>query len=288
MPHLWIIITGILTASCCSLLGCFLVLRKMAMLGDAISHAVLPGLVIAFLVAGTRSSLPMLIGAALMGLVASVIIELLSSKSKLHNDASIGITFTFLFAVGIILVSGLSGQIDLDQDCVLYGEIAYVPLDRLLLNGMDLGPRAVWITGFNTILVIGFILIGYKGLQITSFNPEFAKSIGINIALWQYLLMGGVSLTTVLNFELVGAILVVAFLIVPPATAYLLSNKLKTMLWLSVLFATLSSLMGFFIAVWLNGSIAGGMASASGLLFVLVFAFTQKRKKHYSHLILDK
>ncbi|MES2630132.1 MAG: metal ABC transporter permease, partial [Bacteroidota bacterium] len=234
MSHLLIIITGMLTAVCCSLLGTFLILRRMAMLGDAISHAVLPGLVIAFLLSGTRSSFPMLIGASVVGLLTTVIIEFLSSKSRLQADASIGITFTFLFAVGIILVSSLSGQIDLDQDCVLYGEIAYVPLDNLTLFGTVLGPRGIWVTGLNLLIVFGFISIGYKGLQITTFNRDFATAIGINVAAWQYSLMGAVSLTTVLNFELVGAILVVAFLIVPPATAYLVSTELKKMLMWSV------------------------------------------------------
>ncbi len=280
MAHFWIILVGILAASSCSLLGCFLVLRKMAMVGDAISHAVLPGLVIAFLIAGTRSSLPMLIGAAIIGLLATVFIEFLSSKVKLQADASIGVTFTFLFAVGIILVSLYTSKIDLDQDCVLFGEIAYVPLDRLMLsNAIPLGPRAVWITGFNLLAVLTLIYVGYKGLLLTTFNEEFARTIGINTSFWQYLLMGAVSLTTVLNFELVGAILVVAFLIVPPATAYLLTTQLKPMLGLSVVFATLSTLLGFAIANWLQGSIAGGMATASGVLFLLVFGYLQLFKK---------
>lgn len=285
MAHFWIVLVGILAASACSLLGCFLVLRKMAMVGDAISHAVLPGLVIAFLIAETRSSLPMLIGAAIVGLLTTVFIEFLSSKVKLQTDASIGITFTFLFAIGIILVALYTSRIDLDQDCVLFGEIAYVPLDMLSLDsGLNLGPRAVWISGLNFIAVLIFICVGYKGIQLTTFNPEFAKSIGINIAVWQYSLMGGVSLTTVLNFELVGAILVVAFLIVPPATAYLCTNKLKVMLLLSVGFSALSAVLGFGIANVFNGSIAGGMATASGLIFMLVFILKQFRFKRLSTL----
>ncbi len=282
MSHLLIIITGMLTAICCSLLGCFLILRKMAMLGDAISHAVLPGLVIAFLISGSRSSFPMLIGAAAVGLLTTVLIEFLSSKSKLQTDASIGITFTFLFAVGIILVSSLSGQIDLDQDCVLYGEIAYVPLDKISWNGLNLGPRAIWITGFNLLLVLLFILFGYKGLQITTFNQDFAKSIGLGVAAWQYALMGSVSLTTVLNFELVGAILVVAFLIVPPATAYLITTRLKPMLAWSAFFGALSAVLGFLLATILNGSIAGGMATASGVIFGIILLAKQFRRKSLS------
>ena len=283
MAHFWIILVGIIAAGSCSLLGCFLILRKMAMIGDAISHAILPGLVIAFLLSETRSSLPMLIGAAVVGLLTTFFIEFLSTKARLQSDASIGITFTFLFAVGIILVSLYTSKIDLDQDCVLFGEIAYVPLDMIRLeSGFQLGPRALWISCFNFLLVVSFVIFGYKGLQITTFNPEFAKSVGINILVWQYALMGSVSLTTVLNFELVGAILVVAFLIVPPATAYLCTHKLKSMLMLSLLFAALSALLGFFIASWLRGSIAGGMATASGVLFFLTFLVKQLYKKRLS------
>lgn len=288
MAHFWIIATGILTAVCCSLLGCFLILRRMAMLGDAISHAILPGLVIAFLISGSRSSIPMLLGAAVIGLLTTVLIEFLSTKSKLQADASIGITFTFLFAVGIILVSSLSGQIDLDQDCVLYGEIAYVPLDKLVLNGINLGPRAIWITGLNLLLVVIFIRFGFKGLQITTFNQDFAKSLGISVLTWQYVLMASVSLTTVLNFELVGAILVVAFLIVPPATAYLITTQLKNMLAWSAVFGVLSATLGFFLANLVNGSIAGGMATAAGAVFTLVFCFKQLKKRKYPQTVLDK
>lgn len=259
----------------------------MAMLGDAISHAVLPGLVIAFLISGTRSSIPMLIGAAAVGLITTAIIEFLSSKSKLQSDASIGITFTFLFAVGIIMVSALSGQIDLDQDCVLYGEIAYVPLDHLNIGGMDLGPRALWVTGANLLFIVIFIRFGFKGLQITTFNQDFARSVGLSVMVWQYALMGSVSITTVLNFELVGAILVVAFLIVPPATAYLLTTRLKPMLALSVVFGALSAVLGFYLADLVNGSIAGGMATMSGALFAAVFIYSQFRKKKLSTAIIE-
>lgn len=247
----------------------------MAMLGDAISHAVLPGLVIAFLISGTRSSLPMLLGATALGLLATLLIEFLNSRIKMQSDASIGITFTFLFAVGIIMVSSLAGQIDLDQDCVLYGEIAYTPLDRFIWNEIDLGPRSVWITGLNLLVVVAFILVGYKGLQITSFNLDFAKSIGLNVGIWQGTLMAGVSMTTVLSFELVGAILVVAFLIVPAATAYLVTHELKKMLYLSVFFSILSVGLGFLLADFLNGSVAGGMATASGVIFAIVLVVTR-------------
>lgn len=270
MDAFWIILTGALVAISCGLLGSFLLLRQMAMVGDAISHAVLPGIVIAFLWSGSRESLPMLIGAAALGVVATIIIEWLQRVGRVAADASIGLSYTTLFAIGIILISLFARQVDLDQDCVLYGEIAYVPLDLWLLdNGLSLGPRAVWILGGALALITAFIAIGYKGLQLTSFDPAYAASLGISTVFWHYALMGAVSVATVVSFESVGAILVVAFLIVPPATAYLLTDRLPVMLALSVLFGLLSAVLGYALAVAANGSVAGAMSVAAGIWFAL-------------------
>ncbi len=250
------------------------------MVGDAISHAVLPGIVIAYLLSGSRETLPMLIGAAILGVLTTVLIELFSKKANLQMDASIGITFTWLFAIGIILISLFAGQVDLDQDCVLYGEIAYVPLDLWITDsGYNLGPRTVWIASGLLLLLLLFIWKGYKGLFITTFNEEFAKALGIGVAFWHYALMGAVSLTTVVSFESVGAILVVAFLIVPPATAYLITNELKKMLFLSSIFGIISAIGGYYLAVLINGSIAGAIASIAGLLFLIVWVITLIRKR---------
>lgn len=271
MDAFWIILTGSLVAICCSMLGSFLILRKMAMLGDAISHAVLPGLVIAYLASGSRASLPMLAGAALFGVFTTFIIELLHGKFKLQSDASIGISFTALFAVGVIMVSAFAGQIDLDQECVLYGEIAYIPLDVWFVFGKNIGPYAVYVLLFLFILLLVFFWYGYQALKITSFDKEYAVSIGISTAFWQYSLMSMVSFTTVVSFEQVGAILVVAFFIIPAATAYLLTHHLRTMIILSCLFGVASAGLGYLLAVYIDGSIAGAMATVSGLIFFIVF-----------------
>ena len=287
MNAFWIILTGALAAASCGLLGCFLVLRKMAMVGDAISHAVLPGIVLAFLLSGSRETLPMLIGAAALGLLTTVIIEFLHRKARLQTDASIGITFTWLFAIGIILISLFADQVDLDQDCVLYGEIAYVPLDTWLLpNGLSLGPQPVWVLGGVLLLNALLIWLCYRPLYLTTFDPAFAAAIGVSTGLWHYLLMGAVSYTTVAAFESVGAILVVALLIAPPATAYLLTEQLPRMLGLSVVLGILASAGGYYLAVWLDGSIAGAIASVAGLEFTLALLFAPrqgllaKRLKH--------
>lgn len=279
MDAFWIILCGSLIAISCGLLGSFLVLRKMAMVGDAISHAVLPGIVLAYLFSGSRGTIPMLIGAAALGVLTTLIIELFYKKAKLQIDASIGITFTWLFAIGIILISVFAGQVDLDQDCVLYGEIAYVPLDMVYYGDYNFGPRTLWIASGMLLAILFIIIKGYKGLFITTFNEEYASALGVNVAFWHYLLMSSVSLTTVVSFESVGAILVVAFLIVPPATAYLISVELKKMLWLTVLFAILSAVGGYFLAVLINGSIAGAMATVAGILFCIVWGFVLLRER---------
>jgi manganese/zinc/iron transport system permease protein len=272
---IYIIATAILVSTSCALLGCFLVLRKMAMVGDAISHAVLPGIVLAFLISGTRDSATMLIGAAMIGILTTFIIEFFHTKAHLQTDASIGITFTWLFAIGVIMISLFAGKVDLDQDCVLYGEIAYVPLDHLVTaDGTNLGPRALYIMGVVLTAVILFITFGYKELFLTTFDPSFARAIGISTTLWHYMLMGSVSATTVASFESVGAILVVALLIGPPATAYLITDDLKIMLLLSVLIGIIVSVSGFYIAVWLDGSIAGAIAMMCGIVFMITIVFS--------------
>jgi len=282
MEGLFIIITGALVAISCGLLGCFLILRKMAMVGDAISHAVLPGIVIAFFISGDRDTIPMLIGAGLLGLVATFLIEYFHRKGRLQTDASIGVTFTWLFALGVILISAFADKVDIDQDCVLYGEIGLIELDNWILDdGTILGPRVFYIMLFITILVIVFIFIGYNGLYLTTFDPVYAATIGISTALWHYLLMGMVSLTTVASFEAVGAILVVAMIVVPSATAYLITEKLKIMLILTCVFGVVIAIGGFYLAVWIDGSIAGAMATVAGGLFGIVYllnSLSQKRR----------
>lgn len=275
MNDFYIILTASLVASSCALLGCYLILRKMAMVGDAISHAVLPGIVLAFLISDSRDSATMLVGAGLIGILTTFLIEFFHKKAKLQTDAAIGVTFTWLFAVGVVLISLYAGKVDLDQDCVLYGEIAYVPLDTVITSGgLNIGPRAIYISGFVLILIIIFIATGYKELFLTTFDPAYASAIGVSTALWHYLLMGAVSITTVASFESVGAILVVALLIAPAATAYLLTDNFKWMLILASGTGILVSISGYYLAVWVDGSIAGAIATMCGISVVLAVVFS--------------
>ena len=272
----WIILTGSLVAISCAILGTFLILRKMSMVGDAISHSVLPGIVIAFFIAGSMQSIWMLIGAGILGVLTTFLIEFFHQKGRLQTDASIGVTFTWLFALGVILVTYYAGNAHIDQDCILHGEIAYVPIDLIYdSSGNPLGPKAIIILSAVLAVILTFLLLFYKELFITTFDPGYAKAIGISTTKWHYLLMGLVSLTTVASFESVGAILVVAFLIAPAASAYLLTNQLKVMLLLGAGFGVLSAIGGYFLSAWLNGSIAGAMVTISGFIFAICYVITR-------------
>lgn len=279
MSDFWIVLTGSLVAVNCAILGVFLILRKMAMVGDAISHAVLPGIVIAFLIANSRNSLFMLIGAAAFGVLTTLLIELFYKKARLQSDASIGVTFTWLFAIGVILVTAFSGNVDLDQECVLYGDIAYVPFDGWILGSTNLGPTAIWLQGGNFLVLILGLIIGYRGLFITSFDEAFSIGLGINAGAWHYALMAAVSLTVVLSFNSVGAILVVAFIVVPPAAAYLLSKRLGAMLWISGAIGIISAISGYYLADLWKASISASMAVSAGIIFAFVFAFTLIKRR---------
>lgn len=274
-PTLAIALTAIFTAISCAVLGAFLVLRKMTMVGDAISHAVLPGIAIAYLLSQSRASLPMFLGAALVGVFATVIIEILSKKWKVQSDASIGMTFTTLFALGVVLITYWSDKVDLDQECVLYGEIAFVPFNTWTLAGVSMGPIALWSSGILLLLVLIYTLVGYKGLLMSSFNEDYAAVLGIGVVAWNLSLMSMVSIATVVSFESVGAILVVALLVAPAATAYLISQKLKPMILLAALFGLSGSLLGYLMSAQLDTSIAGGIATILGVQFALILAITQ-------------
>ncbi|MCM2269254.1 MAG: metal ABC transporter permease [Thermoanaerobaculia bacterium] len=276
-PELVILLVGSLVAINCALLGSFLVLRKMALLGDAISHAVLPGIALAFLLAGSRSPLPMLLGAGALGLVTVFLVELFHKTRRLAEDASIGVVFPALFSVGVILISRYASQVDLDLDCVLYGEIAYAPWDLWLAGGRSLGPKALWLNGALLAVNLAFVVSLWKELKLSTFDPELAAALGFSPALMHYLLMGAVSMTVVGAFESVGAILVVAMLIVPPAAAYLLTERLSRMVALAALFGVLSTLGGYALARALDASIAGAMATVAGGVLAAAVVVAQLR-----------
>ncbi len=278
----WIVVTGMLSAMACALLGNYLVLRRMSMMGDAISHAVLPGLAIAFIITGSRGSLPMLVGATLIGIVTAFLIQAIFRLSGLDKGASMGVIFTTLFALGLILIRQAADHVDLDPSCVLYGAIELTPLDTYDWGGFEI-PRAAVTNGVMLLFNLVFVLVFYKELKITSFDPALATTIGINADLLHYVLMTMVAATTIAAFESVGSILVIAMLIVPGAAAHLITDRLGVMLGLSMVIAALAAGLGHLgaitVPVWFgfrDTSTAGMMAVTTGLLFLLVFLFAPR------------
>lgn len=279
----WIFLSALLIAIPNAILGSFLILRKMAMIGDAISHAVLPGIVIAYIFTQNYQSIWILIAAAGVGVLAAVMIESFNKFGRLQEDASIGVTYTWLFASGVVLISWFNDDLDIDQDCVLFGEIAYLPLDLVQITDQLSIPNGFLQALFMFVIVISLVLIFFKGLFITSFDESYAISIGVSAVGINYVLMSLVSFVTVFSFDAVGAILVLALMVVPSATAYLLSENLKKMLFLSSVFAVTGVFFGYLLAVLINGSIAGAIASILGLQFLMIFLlqliFSKKRQK---------
>ena len=271
----WIALMGFFVAAACGLIGNYLILRRMALVGDAISHSILPGIAIAFLLAGSRNTSVMFVGALAAGILTTVIIEVIHKKSRVKQDAAIGIAFTTLFAIGVILISLYADTVDLDQECVLYGEIGFVWMQPMVqLGGFLFGPVPVVRMGIVTLVTAVLILLFYKELLVSSFDSGLAASLGINATVMHYALMSMLSVVVVSAFESVGAILVIAMLILPGATATLLSQRLPVVLTLSVLHGALSALLGLHLAVWLACSMAAAMVVMGAVLFCLAWVFS--------------
>lgn len=273
----WIMLIGALAGISNALLGSVMVLRRMSMLGDAISHSVLFGIVAAFLLSGTRSPLAMMVGAGVVGLLTAYLTALLHRHGKLQEDASMGVVFTWLFAVGVILIAAFARSIDLDQDCVLHGEIAFAPFDRWTLFGYDIGPRAFWMLLGVTILNVSFVMLTFYRLKVLTFDPNFALGAGFSVTAWHYAIMTLVSLTVVASFEAVGAILVVAMLVVPASAALLVSKSLVSLMIIAVLIAVLASIGGYGIAAAFDGSISAAMALVGGAFLLMALAVSAAR-----------
>lgn len=271
----WIALMGFLVTSACGLIGNYLILRRMALVGDAISHSVLPGIAIAFLLAQSRNSWAMFLGALAAGVATTLLIEVIYQRSRVKQDSAIGIVFSTLFAIGVILISLYAGQIDLDADCVLYGEISFVPLEPMLtIAGREIAPQPVVMMGGVTLVIAVLILLFYKELLVSSFDSGLAASLGIRPTAVHYSLMCALSVVVVSAFQSVGAILVIAMLILPGATSYLLTQRLPMMMGLSLVHSAVSSVAGMHLGIWLDCSIAAAMVVAGGFLFVLAWIFS--------------
>ncbi len=273
----WIVVVGALTAMSCALPGAFLLLRRQSMMGDAISHAVLPGLAAAFLLTGSRDSVVMLAGAAVVGVLTAVFTEWIRSAGRVDESASMGVVFTVLFAIGLILIRQAAHKVDLDADCVLYGDIVFAPIDTRAVLGFDI-PRAALVGAGALAMNLLFVALLYKELTIAAFDPALATTLGLRAGWMNLLLMAVVAVTTVLAFETVGSILVIAMLIVPAAAAHLLTDRLPVLLVLALVLACASAALGHAAAIsvpaWLGlgdagVSTSGMMAVAAGGLYVV-------------------
>ena len=270
-------LVAVVVAAACALPGAFLVLRRMALMSDAISHTVLLGIVLAFFVTGDIASPLLLVAAGLTGVLTVTLVEALGRTRLVARDASIGLVFPALFSVAVILISRYAGDVHLDTDAVLLGEIAFAPFRRLEIGGRDLGPRTLWVMGAVLLLNLGFVAVFYKELKLATFDAALAAALGFSPALLHYAFMTLVSITAVGAFDAVGSVLVVALMIAPPAAAYLLTDSLPRMLLLSVGLAVVAALGGFWAAWLADASIAGAMAAAAGVVFLLAFLLAPSR-----------
>ncbi len=269
----WTIVVGCLCAVPASLLGTFLVLRRMSLLGDAISHAVLPGLAVAFLVSGRVSGWPIFLGAVITALLTAFLTRLLSSTGMVNEQAGLGVVFTTLFALGVILIGRAAENVDLDPGCVLYGAIEFVPLETVRIGPFE-WPRTVPSLALTAAITTAFVVLAFKELKISSFDPGLADSMGLSSRRIDFMLLFLTSIVTVLSFEAVGSILVIVLLVAPGCTALLLTDKLAWALVLAVACGCLTSATGYTAALATNTSVAGMMAVAGGALFLAAWTLS--------------
>jgi len=278
-----IILVGSLCAMACALPGTFLLLRRMSMMGDAISHAVLPGLAVAFLISGSRANWWMFLGAAIAGVLTALFTQWITRFGKVERGAAMGIVFTTLFAIGLVLIRKAADHVDLDASCVLYGALEYTSLDLVTLFETETSllqvPRAALVIGATLLFNACVILLFYKEFTLASFDADLAETLGFRPRLFHYLLMTMVAVTTVASFEAVGSIIVIAMIIVPPATAFLLTRKLPLLIVFGLVVAFLSAVVGQ-AATHLTALLglpdtnsSEVMATMAGLFFLLAWVF---------------
>jgi len=266
-----------LVAIACALPGTFLVLRKMAMISDAISHSILPGIVLGFFITQDLNSPLLIVLAALTGVVTVVLVEFIQRTGLVKEDTAIGLVFPALFSIGVILIAKNANDVHLDIDAVLLGELAFAPFDRLVVGGTDLGPKSLWVIGTILLITLTLLLLFFKELKLSTFDTGLAATLGFSPLLLHYGLMTVSSVTIVGAFDAVGAVLVVALIIAPAASAYLLTDDLRRMLLLSCCFGVFAAIGGYWMANLLDASIAGSMTTVLGLVFLLVYLFAPRQ-----------
>lgn len=274
---LGLLLLAVVTAVTCSLPGNFLVLRKNSMLVDAISHAVLPGIVLGYFFTQNLNSVWLIIGAALSGLVVVLGSEWLSRTGLLTGDASQGLIFPALFSVGVILISANFSNIHLDVDSVLVGDLNLAAWKQLTIGDLSLGPSYLYV--MVAMLAVNIVLIGllYRRLKVTTFDEPFAKSLGIRTGLLNTVFMLLVSVTIVVAYHVAGSILVISLMVVPAATAHLVTKSLPKMMFTTALIAATGAVAGFWVSYGLNAPTTATMAVFYGLIFLAVMFITRAR-----------
>ena len=276
-PQLEIQLIAAVVAAACALPGVFLVLRRTAMMSDAISHTVLLGIVLAFFVVRELRHPLLVVGAALVGVLTVAIVEAFGRTRRLREDAAIGLTFPILFSIAVILISLYARDVHLDEHVVFQGDLVFAPFDRFELFGRNLMPRSLAIMGSILLINLLLITVFYKELKLSTFDTALAATFGLAPGILHYGLMTMVSITAVGAFDAVGSILVIAFMIVPPAAAYLLTDRLSRMLILSVIIGVVGSILGYQVARSLDTTIGGTIVTMLGVLFLLVFLLSPER-----------
>lgn len=273
-PDVVIITVGALVGIASSLLGTFLVLRKASMVSDAISHAILLGIILVYLLTKDQYSPFFILGAATAGVLTVLLIEGLVQSRRLKMDSAIGIVYPLLFAIAVVLINLFARNVHIDADAVLLGEIGFVWLDTATFVGIEI-PKSLLTMSAVTFINLLFVIFFYKELKLTTFDQGLATALGFSPILLYYLLLSLTSITAVTAFDAVGAVLLVAFIIVPASAAYLLTDKLWRMLIYSIIIAILSAGLGYLSALILGSvSIGGMMALFTGIFLALAFLFS--------------
>lgn len=266
-----------LVGAACAIPGTLLLLRRMVMIADAISHVVLFGIVTAFLLIGDLRSPLLLVGAAASGFLTVILVETLQRSRWVKTDAAIGLVFPALFSIGVLLASLYTRMVHLDIDSVLLGHAEFASFDRLILGGVDYGPWTAVVMSGCLVINASLLMLFYKEVKLATFDVLLAQTMGFTPWIIHYGIMCSVSVTTVAAFDAVGPILVVAFFAVPPATAYLLTDRLSRMFGWAILIALLASFAGTVTAFQFDTNLAGTVTTMLGILFALVFIFAPRR-----------
>lgn len=274
--NVWLVLTAAFSAIACGFPGSFLVLRRMSLAGDAISHSVLPGIVMGFMISGSLNSPWLVAGAALSGWVTVMVIELLHRRGGVREDAATGVVFTAMFSIGVVLLKLFASKVDLDPDCVLFGNLeTAIHGSRISLGGFEI-PAIVLTTGGSALIGVGFVVACYHRLLGTSFDPSLARLTQQSPAVTQSLLLGVTAAVVVSAFQTVGAVMSVALLVLPAASLLLVTRRLPHLLMGVILHAVLSAVAGLYLATWMRFNLGASVVIAGAVIFAMCWLTSRR------------